>query len=245
MQQHHALVVEQLMALAEKSIVEADAYMLEHSYRDDAVEFSRNVAIILQTELDLVGQSLFVRAHLRERVLLSGKRDPGDTRAANTREIKRQATPAAADIEHASILGDEKLGRQVTFLGELCVIERLSAVFEIRAAILPVGVQEECIKLLVEIVMVRDVTPRARAQIQLRQAAVEKSRKPWNACPAGGAAVGALTEQDGKDIRDRAPLDDDPAIHVGFAESKLRMSENGALSRPGGETYRHRRPRAV
>src|ERR1700682_3972882 len=110
MQQHHALIVEQFVALPEKSIVEADADMLEHPDRDDAVEIFREVAIILQTELDLVGQSFFARAHLRERVLLLGKRDPGDARAANVREVKRQPTPAAADIEHALILRNEKLG---------------------------------------------------------------------------------------------------------------------------------------
>src|SRR6266849_5461964 len=93
--------------------------------------------------------------------------------------------------------------------------------------------------------MARDVAPRPRAQIELRQSAVEKSREPLQACPRGRAAIGALTEHDGKDIRDRALLDDDPAIHVGFAESQLRINKNATLGRPRGETYRHRRAGAV
>src|ERR1700730_18347058 len=169
MQQHHAVVVEQLVALAEKRIVEADPDMLEHPDRDDAVEISRDVAIVLQMELDLVGQSFFARAPVGERVLLSGKSDPGDTCAANVREVKRKPAPAAADIEHALILRNEKLCREMAFLGELRVIERLTGVLEIGAAVLAVGVQKECIKLTIEIVMVRDVAPRPRAPIELRQ----------------------------------------------------------------------------
>jgi hypothetical protein len=107
----------------------------------------------------------------------------------------------------------------MALLGELCVIERLIAVLEIGAAVLTIGVQEKRIKPTVEIVMVGDVAARPRAQIQLRQAAVEKSRKPSHACPQGRPAVAALTEHDSKDIRDRALLDDDSAIHVRLAET--------------------------
>ena len=62
MQQHHAVVVEQSRAFAEERVVEADADMLEHADRDDAVELLRHVAIVLQAELDV----------LRRQVLLGG-----------------------------------------------------------------------------------------------------------------------------------------------------------------------------
>ena len=58
---------------------------------------------------------------------------------------------------------DEKLGRKMAFLGELGVVERLFRRFEIGAAVLPVGVEEQRIELAVEIVMMRDVAPRPPA----------------------------------------------------------------------------------
>jgi hypothetical protein len=47
MQQHHAVVVEQSVAFAKESIVKADANMLEHADRDDAIEFLLHIAIVL------------------------------------------------------------------------------------------------------------------------------------------------------------------------------------------------------
>src|SRR5712691_1906770 len=118
MQQQHAVVVEQGMALAEEGIVEADADMLEHADRDDAIEFLRHVAIVLQAELDFVGQSSFGRAHLREGMLLLRERDAGHACAAELAEIERKTAPAAADIEHVLIRREQKLSREVALLGE-------------------------------------------------------------------------------------------------------------------------------
>jgi len=43
------------------------------------------------------------------------------------------------------------------FLRKLGVVERLTGFFEIRAAILPVGVQKERVEPPIEIVVVRDI----------------------------------------------------------------------------------------
>ena len=53
MQEHHPVVASSVAALAEKSVIEADADMLEHADRDDPVEALRHVAIVLQPELDI------------------------------------------------------------------------------------------------------------------------------------------------------------------------------------------------
>ena len=57
--------VEQLGALAEEGVVEADADMLEHADRDDAVEAAVDVAIVLQLEVDRCGQAASRRARSR------------------------------------------------------------------------------------------------------------------------------------------------------------------------------------
>ena len=50
----------------------------------------------------------------------------------------------------------------MALLGELGVVERLVGRLEIGAGVLPVGVEEQRIEPAVEIVMMRDVAPRAR-----------------------------------------------------------------------------------
>src|SRR5262249_59580436 len=123
--QHHAVIVEQGVAFLEERVVEADADMLEHSDRDDAIEFLRHVAIVLQTELDLVGQSLFARTHARERKLALGQRDTGDAHLAKLGEVAREPAPAAADVERPPIRAEEKLGGQMALFTELDILARL------------------------------------------------------------------------------------------------------------------------
>ena len=104
MQQHDAVVGQQLGALAEKGVVEHQADVLEHADRNDAVEFFLQVAIVLHAEIDRAGQVFFSRALAGALPLLSRQRDAGDAGAAEFREIKRKAAPAAADVERPLVL---------------------------------------------------------------------------------------------------------------------------------------------
>src|SRR2546427_8434046 len=49
-QQHHAIVGQQLPALAEEGVVKTRAHMLEHAHRDDAVEGAARVAVVFQAD---------------------------------------------------------------------------------------------------------------------------------------------------------------------------------------------------
>ena len=71
MQQHHAVVGQQLGAFAEERIVVADADMLEHADRDDAVELLLHIAIVLQPEVGALAQALLRRALVGDGVLLA------------------------------------------------------------------------------------------------------------------------------------------------------------------------------
>jgi hypothetical protein len=73
-------------------------------------------------------------------------------------------------------------------------------------------------ELPIEVVAVRDVTSRACRRIELRQAAVEITQQPLAARPDRRPPADALIQNDGEHVRDRAVLDDDRAVHVGFAE---------------------------
>src|SRR5579871_5031021 len=87
----------------------------------------------------------------RHRALLLRERDAGHRACASLREIKRQAAPAAADVEHALALPQHQLGGEVPALGELRVVERLIGRLEIGAAVLPIAVEEERVEPAVEI----------------------------------------------------------------------------------------------
>ena len=92
-------------------------------------------------------------------------------------KIKREPAPAAADIEHLGARFDQQLRREMTFLGELRVVERLLGSFEIGAAILLVGVEEELVQPAVEIVVMRDIASRPGARIELLDAPEQIARE--------------------------------------------------------------------
>ena len=101
-------------------------------------------------------------------MLFVRERDAGHIGAADFGEIEPEPAPAATDVEHAQILTElvrfeQQLGRQMPFLRKLRVVERLAGLFEIGAAILPVGVEEERVEASVEIVMMRHIAARAGA----------------------------------------------------------------------------------
>jgi hypothetical protein len=106
----------------------------------------------------------------------------------------------------------------VTFLRELGVVERLIGRFKIGAAILLIGVEEELIKPAVQVVVMGDIAPRARARIELLHPAEQVARKlQWHS-PLRRRDV-ILPQQNGQQIRDRALIEDKRAIHIGFAEA--------------------------
>ena len=66
----------------------------------------------------------------------------------------------AKDVRHTLLARprlDEQLGRDMTFLGELRFFETIGGILEIGAGILPVGVKEERIEPVVDVVVVGDI----------------------------------------------------------------------------------------
>jgi hypothetical protein len=112
----------------------ADADMLEHADRDDAIERSGDVAVVHEPKLRVLPLSAIECSLLRAGVLLLRERDAGHVGAGNLGEIKSKTAPAAADIEHIRTGLDQQLRREVPLLGELRVVERLIRTLEIGAA---------------------------------------------------------------------------------------------------------------
>src|SRR5262249_56410903 len=123
---------------------------------------------------------------------------------------------------------------KVTLCGKRGIVERLLAGLKIGAAVLPVGIEKQRVKLAVEIVVVRRVAPRPRARIELFEAAMEVADEPLQPRPRRRSVLAALTEHDGKHIGDRALFDEDTAVHISFAESQGRIEQDAALRSSGG-----------
>jgi hypothetical protein len=141
--------------------------------------------------------------------------------------------------------GGTRIRRKVPLLGKLGVVERLLRALEIGAAVLPIGVEEQDVKSAVEIVVVvRGVAPRSPARIELFNAAQQIADEPAQPYPPG-RALAALTEQDGKDVGDRARFDDNAGIHIRFAEFQCGIEEDAPLGRPRGEADSRGCPGAV
>ena len=119
----------------------------------------------------------------------------------------------------------------MALLGELRIVERLTGRFEIGAAVLPVGIEEERIEPAVQVVVVGDITPRPRRQVELLQPALEIADEPLRAGPDRRHSVGRLAEHEGKEVGDRAFLDLQRAVHVGFADFHLGVEHHSALRR--------------
>ncbi len=184
------------------------------------------------------------RPLLRASVLLLRERDAGDVRTGDLGEVEGESAPAASDIEDAGLRLNKELCRQVALFGELGVVERLSRSLEISAAILLVGVKEECVEPAVEVVMVRHIAPRAGAQVELLQPPEQIAYQPSGQRP-GWCGDMVLPQQDREHVGDRALLDDERAIHIGFAQSKLWIEQDAALRFCVGEAHGNGRPAAV
>ncbi len=119
--------------------------MLEHAHRNDAVETVLQMTIVEQLVLYPAGHSALLRPLVGKFVLLLRKRDACDFRSANFRKIKAKSAPARTDIENLHARPYLQLRGKVPFLGKLRIFQRLLAIFEISARILPVAIEKEIV----------------------------------------------------------------------------------------------------
>lgn len=90
-------------------------------------------------------------------------------RAAVLGDIEGQSTPAAADVADVVVGFNEQLGENVPLLCALSFLQSASLLVEIGARILSIGIEEERIETLVEIVVMGHVAPGLHSRIVQRQ----------------------------------------------------------------------------
>jgi hypothetical protein len=93
--------------------------------------------------------------------------------------------------------------------------------------------------------VVRDIATRTLTRIELLQTAMEVAQQPLCPRPKRRLAADALVQHNSKHVRDRALLDDDGAIHIGFAEFDLGIDKHAAFRGAREEPDRNRCARAV
>ena len=219
--------------------------MLEHADRDDPVESLGDVAIVLQPKFDPVGEAGVTGASGRDGELLLGQGHPGHPRAGDAGEIERKTAEAAANIECARPVLRQELRGEMALLGGLRVIERLAGIFKIGAGILPVGIEEEIVKPLVEIVVAGDVAFGVAPMVALVEAAKRQARPVQRLGPGLILEVGEVARAEFQEVVELAFGYDQPPVHVEFAERKRRIEHETPFRRDIEKFGPKQRPGAI
>ena len=131
---------------------------LEHLDRGDLRELSLECAVVLEADLDAVGEAGRGDALAGELELLPGERDAGDPRAVVAGCHQREAAPAATDLEHVVAGSQAQLLADCAQLALLRLLERVALLPE-RAGVGHRVVEEEPVEVVAEVVVVLDVRP--------------------------------------------------------------------------------------
>jgi len=165
--------------LARVSVDLARADVLHHADAPDRVEGPVvDGAVVLDPDFDPVGQAAFRDPLARELGLRLRECDADDADAVVLGGVDGEAAPAAADVEHALTLVQVELGADQLELLSLCLLERLRAAREDRAAVRHRLVEEEGEELVRDVVVVTHranialdrVSAAAEAELRLRHA---------------------------------------------------------------------------
>ena len=151
-----------------------------------------------------------------------------------------KAAPSASDVENLETGLEQQLGGNVLLLGKLRLLQRRVGVLKIGAGVLQVGIQEQPIDTIVDVVVVNRVAPRPPQGVVLKKRARDRAQDPQGIASHTPPRPAEVLDSEVQEIRDRALLDDDVAIHVKFAESQLGVDQDGALGCSRGEADRHR-----
>jgi hypothetical protein len=128
----------------------------------------------------------------------------------------------------------------------LGLFEACRRIPEVGAAVLPVAVEEEIVEPVGQVVVMRDVARRASPPVDQRQlahqlAAAATDRLARLSARLPGRVRGHQIEQ----VENVSLLEDQPTVHVGFADADLRVAEDVADDLVVGQPQHHPPPASV
>src|SRR5689334_19032435 len=116
------------------------------------------MTVVTQVEADMIREVSLGSAGGADRLLVLREGNAGDISPCHLGQIKGQAAPAGANIQHAQSGTIElQLGSDMALLGSLSLFQCVVRFGKIGTGILPVRIQEQTIEPVREIVVVRDI----------------------------------------------------------------------------------------
>jgi hypothetical protein len=219
--------------------------MFEHPDRDDPVEPAVELAIIDQLEPDPIRHPRIGRAPPRHAELLLAQRHAEHVDIGGAVQIQRHAAPSAADVEHPLPRCERQLGRDMRLLVGLRALQRHRRIGEIGAAILAIGVEEEIVQSIRQIVMMRHVAPRRAQRVEPPDRAQQPLADLALAVDPAAALPRHVRSDQVEQADDVAAIDHHPAIHERLAHAEPRVPRD-VIGRAGiQEADRHRFARRV
>ena len=206
--------------------------MLEHADRTHLVEaaLARNVAIILQADLDPVLQAGGPDALAREFVLVGRQRHADHAGAVVARRVDRERAPAAADVEQVIAGREHQLAADVVELVRLRRRQVFGAVAEVRARVHHLGIEPQAVELVGHVVVVFD-----RRAVGLARVPREPLRER---APAARLIAVARYRLGDRDHRADRAVDVDLAFDEALAEPGQRRVEQVARGARAVEAQR-------
>src|ERR1700726_4661209 len=181
MQECDAVVGEKCAQLVEEGRVIGHADMLEHPDRHDAVERAAERTVIYKLEAAALRKAGILSSAPCGCDLLLRQRHTQHIGAAVSCEIECEPAPARTYVEDSEARRVEvELGGNVPFLADLRFFERFTGRGKIRAGILAVAIEEEIVELPRKVVMMGDVSARARGIIELGKPAGNPTPDSFN-----------------------------------------------------------------
>src|SRR5690606_37654038 len=98
-----------------------------------------------------------------------------------------------------------------------------------------VGIEKEIVDRASDIVVMGDIPPGAARGIELRKPPGQESSHIEALGPARRRVRHGILEHEGQEVVDPALLHDEPAIHIGLADSEMRVQRKLSLEPPVGE----------
>ena len=197
-----------------------------------------DVAIVEQLEFDPVRYAGFGGALPGEVKLGLRQRDAEHLDVGDAVEIQGKPAPAAAYVEHLHPRLETELGGDMGLLVELRLFDAVRRIGEVAAAILEVGVEEELVEVVADVIVMGDVAQRRRLPVERPQQVSEPAAlaQEWIGSFAVFPAMAAANDVD--EVEDLALFDDQPAVHEGFGGTQSGVADDIAGDAGIGQPHR-------